>query len=84
MGTAFAMVKERSESLEKRFIALLNCHRDDLPNHLRQAVSLLKSKDVPINWHRLLRDILSWDHETRFVQQQWAGELWQRKAPAAP
>lgn len=77
IGTVFAMVKERNESLEKRFVALLNCHRDDLPNHLRQAVSLLKSKDIPINWRRLLKDILSWDHEDRFVQQQWAREFWQ-------
>jgi CRISPR system Cascade subunit CasB len=82
MGTAFAMVRERNESLEKRFVALLNCHRDDLPNHLRQAVSLLKSKDVPINWRQLLKDILSWDHEDRFVQQQWAREFWQSKTQA--
>jgi CRISPR system Cascade subunit CasB len=82
MGTAFATVKGPSESLEKRFVALLNCHRDDLPNHLRQAVSLLKSEDVSINWRRLLKDILSWDHETRFVQQQWAREFWQSKAQA--
>ncbi len=84
MGAAFATVKDPSESLKKRFVALLNCHRDDLPNHLRQAVSLLKSKDVPIDWHRLLKDILSWDHESRFVQQQWAREFWQSKAPPAP
>ena len=71
------MVKDRSESLEKRFVALLNCHGDDLPNHLRQAVSLLKAKDVAVNWHQLLRDVLYWDHEARFVQQQWAREFWQ-------
>jgi len=79
IGTAFAMVEQPSESLEKRFVALLNCHRDDLPNHLRQAVSLLKSKDIPINWRKLLKDIRSWDHEDRFVQQQWAREFWQSK-----
>ena len=82
MGTAFATVKDPNGSLEKRFVALLNCHRDDLPNHLQQAVSLLKSKDVPINWRRLLKDILSWDHEARFVQQQWAREFWQSKVQA--
>ena len=81
LGKAFSMVKDPSESLEKRFIALLNSHRDDLPNHLRQAVSLLKAKDVPIDWRQLLRDILSWDHEARFVQQQWAREFWRTKTP---
>jgi CRISPR system Cascade subunit CasB len=79
MGTAFAKVENPSESLEKRVVALLNSHRDDLPNHLRQAVSLLKSKGIPINWRQLLRDILSWDHESRFVQRQWAREFWQGK-----
>jgi len=85
LGTAFKTMKsleERSgrkehESLEKRFVALLNCNRDDLPYHLRQAVSLLKAKDVPVNWQQLLRDILNWDHEARFVQQKWAREFWQ-------
>ena len=75
LGKAFSKVKNPSDSLEKRFVALLNCHRDDLPNHLRQAVSLLKAKDVPIDWRRLLRDVLNWDHEARRVQQQWAREF---------
>ena len=82
-GRAFSKVSDPSDSLEKRFVALLNCHRDDLPNHLRQAVSLLKAKDVPIDWRRLLRDILNWDHESRFVQQQWAREFWQRELQEA-
>jgi len=66
----------RNDSLEKRFVALLNCHRDDLPERLRQAVGLLKSKEVPVDWRRLLRDVLGWDHQSRFVQQQWAREFW--------
>ena len=76
MGKAFSMVKDQNESLEKRFIALLNCHHDDLPIHLRQAVSLLKAKDVPVDWRQLLYDILYWDHESRFVQHQWARQFW--------
>ena len=83
VGEAFSKVKNPSDSLEKRFLALLNCHPDDLPNHLRQAVSVLKAKDVPIDWRRLLRDVLNWDHETHFVQQQWAREFWQREVQDA-
>lgn len=86
MGTAFAIMRSRdtkaSESLERRFIALLNSHRDELATHLRSAVSLLKAKDVPVNWHRLLRDILYWDHESHFIQQNWAREFWGREATA--
>jgi len=79
MGKALSMVPRQSDSLEKRFVALLNSHRDDLPHHLRQAVSLLKSNEIPVGWRQLLSDILHWEHESRFVQQQWAREFWQRK-----
>jgi CRISPR system Cascade subunit CasB len=77
IGRAFSMVQDRSESLEKRFVVLLNCHRDDLPNYLRQAISLLKAKDIPVNWRQLLHDVLYWDHDAHFVQQQWARDFWQ-------
>jgi CRISPR system Cascade subunit CasB len=76
IGKAFTLLPQ-NESLEKRFVALLNCNREDLPNHLRQAVGLLKSKEVPIDWRQLLHDILYWDHESRFVQRQWARDFWQ-------
>jgi CRISPR system Cascade subunit CasB len=84
MGKAFSMVPKQSDSLEKRFVALLNSHRDDLPHYLRQAVSLLKSSEIPVDWRQLLHDILHWEHESRFVQQQWAREFWQRKTEGTP
>lgn len=83
MGRAFSMLGEPNESLERRFVALLNSHSEDLPHHLRQAISLLKSKDIPVNWCQLLRDILHWDHEAHFVQQQWAREFWKAKVETA-
>ena len=76
LGAAFAKISGESESIEQRFSALLNCHRDDLPYHLRQAVSLLRSKEVPVDWQRLLRDVLSWEHDDRYVQRDWARAFW--------
>jgi CRISPR system Cascade subunit CasB len=77
LGASLALLKEDSgDSLEKRFVALLNAHADDLPEHLRQAISLLKSKDKPVNWLRLLRDIKQWDRENRMVQRLWAKGFW--------
>ena len=77
-GASMARLKEatKSESIERRFVALLNSHRDDLPAHLRHAVSLLKSKEIPIDWPLLLYDLRSWDHPDRFVQRTWAGDFW--------
>lgn len=71
-----ANMKEWPESVERRFVALLNRHRDDLHHHLRQAVSLLKSREVAIDWSRLLRDILYWSREDGFVQKNWARAFW--------
>lgn len=81
LGTAFRRIPDQSGSIESRFVALLNCHPDDLSDHLRQAVGLLRAKDVPIDWGRLLRDIRSWDHPERFVQRAWAREYWKAREP---
>jgi CRISPR system Cascade subunit CasB len=76
-GASLALLKDdSSDNLEKRFIALLNAHADDLPEHLRHAISLLKSKDKPVNWLQLLRDIKQWDREDRKVQRLWAKSFW--------
>lgn len=69
-------------SLDLRVTALLKSHRDDLPVHLRQAVRLLKSKDVPVDWQHLLKDLLNWDHEDLFVQRAWARAFWGRRTEA--
>lgn len=76
LGAAFARVGETSDSTEQRFVALLNCHRDNLPDYLRHAISLLRSKEVPVDWRRLLQDVLGWDHDSRYVQRAWARDFW--------
>ncbi|MBI4851273.1 MAG: type I-E CRISPR-associated protein Cse2/CasB [Acidobacteria bacterium] len=76
LGASFAKLKDDSGSIEKRFVALLNCRKEDLPNHLRHIVSLLKSKDIAIDWLQLLRDLNNWDSDERFVQRYWAKAFW--------
>jgi CRISPR system Cascade subunit CasB len=83
LGYSLSRVRDPSESLEKRFVALLDCHREDLSFHLRQAVSLLKSKEIVVNWRQLLRDVESWDCEDKRVQREWARAYWGR-SPARP
>jgi CRISPR system Cascade subunit CasB len=68
--------KEIEQATERRFIALLGAHQDDLPNYLRQAISYLKSKDQPVNWQQLFRDLRYWSHPDGFVQKQWAKSFW--------
>jgi CRISPR system Cascade subunit CasB len=61
-----------SEPLRRRMDMLLASTRQDLPGHLRQVVSLLKTEEIPIDWAMLLNDILSWESRSRRVQWRWS------------
>lgn len=71
------------EAIERRFVALLNCHIDDLADTLRQSISYLKSKEKPVNYLQLLNDLLLWPHRDRIVQRRWASGFWGRSAVPA-
>jgi CRISPR system Cascade subunit CasB len=68
--------KPDNESLRGRFVALLDAEVEDLPDHLRHAVSLARAKQQPLDWHRLLRDVLGWNHPSRHVQRHLARDFW--------
>jgi CRISPR system Cascade subunit CasB len=84
LGQSFAQIRDVSESIEKRFVALLDADKEDVSEHLRHAVSLLKAKEVSINWPRLLQDILDWDHPSRRTQQRWARDFWTEQPTEQP
>ena len=67
---------ERRQGAERRVLALLNCNADDLPDHLRHAVSLLRADDQPIDWRQLLTDLRGWSQQDRHVQRAWARAFW--------
>ncbi len=74
---------EPPPNIERRFVALLSSEPDDLPDTLRQAVSLLKSKDVPVNWRQLFDDIQEWLREgatgedaRQRVRLRWSRSFW--------
>lgn len=86
--------EERSKSLERRFTALLMSRKEDLPERLRHAVSLLKSEKILIDWTQLLLDLCWWDQSQRAVsarrpmissQRRWAKAFWRvdDNAPSA-
>jgi len=80
MGDHFRRVVQAdalsAPAVERRITALLSAHPDDLHFYLRQAVSFLRSKEVPVNWHQLFIDVCRWDHAERRVQRQWARSYW--------
>ncbi|HQG08414.1 MAG TPA: type I-E CRISPR-associated protein Cse2/CasB [Dysgonamonadaceae bacterium] len=63
-------------AIERRFIVLLNSHVDDLGDSLRQSISFLKSKEMPVNYKQLLNDLLHWSHPEHYVQRNWARGFW--------
>lgn len=80
LGDHLALTRSENgdDALERRFTTLLACHPEDLPDYLRQAVSFLKSKEIPINWNQLFWDLQNWDNEDRRVQKKWANSFWSR------
>jgi CRISPR system Cascade subunit CasB len=64
------------ESAQKRFARILSAQARDIFPLLRQAVALARSKDVPVNYLQLLKDLFRWDRPSRSVQDQWARSYW--------
>jgi CRISPR system Cascade subunit CasB len=64
------LASDKSPSIEKRFIALLDADEGQLPFRLRQMVALLK--EYTIDFDALRQDLLSWNHPEKFVQIKWA------------
>ncbi len=81
LGASFAQIADRSSSVERRFMALLSCDVERLPYHLRQAIGLLRAKDVPVNWRLLIEDLQHWDDPARIVQRRWARSFWGVRRP---
>jgi len=80
LGAAFRPLRRKSDSMEARFVVLLNAHPDDLDDHLRHAVSLLKANEQPLDWFRLFEDLLQWDHPDGHVQLRWARDFYKGDA----
>jgi len=82
LGAAFHPLKQTSDSMEARFVALLNAHPDDLDDHLRQVINLLKTNEQPLDWFQLFNDLLQWDRPDGYVQLKWARDFYMSKAGA--
>ncbi|MFQ3659692.1 MAG: type I-E CRISPR-associated protein Cse2/CasB [Anaerolineae bacterium] len=70
--------EDGNEAVERRFTALLRADAADLEYPLRQMISLLKSNDIPVNWHQLMSDVLQWNdpERRRNVVRRWASSFW--------
>ncbi len=79
LGASFRQLRQKegsSESIEKRFVALLDASDKTLMHHLRHGISLMRAGEVPVNYLQLLRDIQGWSWDNRSVQRRWARAYW--------
>jgi CRISPR system Cascade subunit CasB len=78
LGASFRRVRNEtdSDSIDKRFLALLDAAPEDAHVHLRHAFSLMKSRDIDVDYEQLLRDLRWWSSEGRNVQRAWARAYW--------
>lgn len=79
LGGAMARIQRLtgSDSIELRFIALVDADAEQLPVHLRHAVQLCKAHNIGLNYHTLLRQLLRWNDDARPSQLQLARQFWQ-------
>lgn len=81
---------DRSESFEKKFLAICRADFDQLPFYLSDAAKYIKAKKptqagpIGISWTQLLRDVADWEHPDRVVQRRWAKDWWKSRTPANP
>jgi CRISPR system Cascade subunit CasB len=61
-----------AKGMDRRVEILLDADETQLPFRLRQAIRLLQSNRVRVNWPGLLEDLLYWTHPERRVQKRWA------------
>ncbi|MEF3192825.1 MAG: type I-E CRISPR-associated protein Cse2/CasB [Halothiobacillaceae bacterium] len=66
--------ERKTASTERRFINLLDADREQLPHRLRQMIALLKEQ--PIDFERLLSDLLGWHRDDKRIQNAWARDFY--------
>ncbi len=66
------LAQDESPSIEKRFLAVLEADDDQLPQHLRHLVNLLKAKNLAVNWQLLLKDLINRQYNADATKRRWA------------
>jgi CRISPR system Cascade subunit CasB len=84
LATALRRLSDSSDSVALRFRALLDADAEDVPTHLRHAISLVRAHDIPIDYDDLLRAVLAWSRDDRRAQRAWARHFWGAAADDAP
>ncbi|MER6717134.1 type I-E CRISPR-associated protein Cse2/CasB [Streptomyces sp. NPDC000877] len=59
IGTAMGLLaQDRGDSVQRRFTQLVSVEAASLPHYLRQCVQLLATSAIPLDYHRLLDELV--------------------------
>ena len=78
----FAVMKNDSQSLENRIAQLLDMNWDTYGYFLQKLTRLVKmvnQKGYKIDCESLLKDLLGWNNDAKYVQKRWARALYIRE-----
>jgi CRISPR system Cascade subunit CasB len=81
LGKACAVLRNGpsgSESIERRFINLLDSDPDQLPHRLRQMLAVVK--EYNLDFEALLKGLLFWKGDQKRTQNLWAREFYRNIA----
>ncbi|HVZ38484.1 MAG TPA: type I-E CRISPR-associated protein Cse2/CasB [Candidatus Kapabacteria bacterium] len=67
-------------SLDALAGAILNADGEDIPIRLRHVIARLAADGIPVDYRRLLRDLLKWESVSRHVQRRWARDYYVGRA----
>lgn len=71
---------EESNGIKRRVLALLDTSWDEtgyFTGKLARLLRMIRQKGLKPNFESLLCDLLSWGHESRYVQLRWAREFFE-------
>lgn len=71
---ALYRANDKSPSIERRFITLLDSDQEQLPHRLRQMLAVLK--DYPIDFDALVTGLLRWNDDQKQTQNIWAKDFY--------
>jgi CRISPR system Cascade subunit CasB len=86
-GASFRKLYEQTErrpSVERRFLSLIACHADSLPDHLRHAITLMRSERIGVDWAQFLSELRYWSHSEQRVQRRWARQFFRGEEQEKP
>jgi CRISPR system Cascade subunit CasB len=79
LGTSMQKITKRSDSMDRRFLSLVDSDEDVFFNRVQQVIGILKSRGVAVNWKQFMNDYLDWGYLDKRVQKKWLRDFYKEE-----